>query len=159
MDGTETEFAQRWGTWLTGQLAAKGWTGAALRRAIESIGGSVGPSQISRWVNGEQRPSLKGARLVADALGVSRSEAFNAAGHSEDIGSAESPPVVVADPAEPFIQMVKERGLHPVLEKRMIARVRADVARWQATEMQSLTEDLDTIEAAIAVPPQDGSAA
>lgn len=146
MDGTETEFARQWGKWLTARLAAKRWSGADLRRAIEAIGGKVGPSQVSRWTNGEQRPSLKGARLVADALGVSRSEAFEAAGHSDDIGSADSPPVVVSDPAEPFIQMIRDRGFPKVIEDRLIAEVRADVE----SRRQALTVNLDTVEAAVA---------
>lgn len=145
MDGTETEFAQRWGKWLSEKLAAKQWSGADLRRAIEAAGGKVGPSQVSRWMNGEQRPSLKGARLVADALGIERGEAFAVAGHSEDIGDAESPPIIVTDPAEPFIRMVKARGLPRSLEERLIAEVRADVE----ARRRALVASLDTVEAAV----------
>lgn len=148
MDGTETEFAQRWGKWLSGRLAAKQWSGADLRRAIESIGGSVGPSQISRWVNGEQRPSLKGARLVADALGVSRGQAFEAAGHSEDIGSTESPPVVVADPTEAFVEAIRARGFPKAVEDPLIARVRAEIER----RRQTLEQELDTVAVAMTEP-------
>ncbi|NUQ98891.1 MAG: helix-turn-helix domain-containing protein [Streptomyces sp.] len=145
MDGTETEFAQRWGKWLSAKLAAKQWSGADLRRAIEAAGGTVGASQVSRWTNGEQRPSLKGARLVADALGVSRSEVFAVAGHSEDIGSAESPPIVVTDPAEVFIQQIRSRGFPKAVEGPLIERVRAEIER----RRQTLEQELDTVAVAM----------
>lgn len=145
MDGTETEFARQWGAWLSAKVAGKQWNGAELRRRLESAGAKVGTSQISRWLNGEQRPSVKNAGYVADVLGVERREAWNAAGLSTDVGDAEGP-AIIADPAEAFVARVRARGLPRGLEERVIAEVRADIAQRQ----QRLEDQLDTIEAAIA---------
>lgn len=146
MNGTETEFEQAWGTWLSDQLRQKQWSGADLRRAIEARGGSVGASQVSRWVNGEQRPSVKGARLVADALGVDRREAFAIAGHDEDTAVDDGPVVVVSDPAEAFVRQIRARRLPAAVEDRLIAEVRADIER----RRQALETTLDTVELAVA---------
>lgn len=145
MDGTETEFAQAWGIWLSEKLRQKKWSGADLRRAIEALGGRVGASQVSRWVNGEQRPSVKGARMVADALGVDRREAFAVAGHDEDTTVDEGPVVVVQDPAEAFIRQIRARRFPPTVEERLIAEVRADIDQRQ----RALEAQLDTIAVAV----------
>lgn len=155
MAATETEFARQWGDWLRSKLANKTptWSGADLRRAIEAVGGKVGPSQISRWVNGEQRPSVKNAGLVADALGVDRAEAWEAAGRGGEVGPTDRP-VIVADQIEKLLDKVRARGFPPDVEGPLIARVRAEIERRQQWEEQ---EDklLDTVEVAMGRAPDE----
>jgi hypothetical protein len=150
MDATETEFARHWGDWLRAKLANKGWKGADLRRAIEAVGGSVGPSQISRWVNGDQRPSVKNAGLVADALGVDRREAWGAAGLSGEVGGADGP-IIAGDPVEPFLERVRARGFPQDVEEPLIARIRAEIQRRQ----QTWEEELNTVEVAMGKTPDE----
>jgi hypothetical protein len=146
MDGTETEFAQQLGKWLSAQLGQqhRRWSGADLRRAIEAVGGKVGATQVSRWLNGEQRPTVKSAGWVADALGVDRRVARSVAGLSDDVGAEEGPIVVVDDPAEVFVARVRARGFPPAVEERLIEQVRRDIAERRA----ALDAQMDTVEEA-----------
>lgn len=152
MDATETELARQWGDWLRAKLANKSpkWSGADLRRAIEAVGGKVGPSQMSRWINGEQRPTVKNAGLVADALGIDRRQAWSAAGRSGEVGATDGP-TVVADPVEPFLERVRARGFPPDVEGPLIARIRAEIER----RLQTWDEDLDTLEVAMGKTPNE----
>lgn len=156
MDATETDFARQWGDWLRSKLENKTpkWSGADLRRAIEAAGGSVGPSQISRWVNGEQRPSVMNAGLVADVLRVNREEAWEAAGRSDEIGVTDRPAVAV-DPVEPFLDRIRARGFPPDVEAPLIARVRARIERRQRAFEEELDEELDTVEVAVGKTPDE----
>ena len=154
MDATETEFARQWGAWLRPKLANKGWKGADLRRAVEAAGGKVGTSQISRWVNGEQRPSVKNAGLVADALRVDRREAWEAAGRSGEVGATDGV-TVIADPVEPFLERIRARGFPPDVEAPLIARVRNRIERRQQTFEEELDEELDTVEVAMSKAPDE----
>lgn len=156
MDATETDFARQWAAWLNAKLDSKipKWSGADLRRAIEAAGGKVGPSQISRWVNGEQRPSVMNAGLVADALRVDRAEAWEAAGRSGEIGATDRP-IVVADPVEPFLEKIRARGFPPDVEAPLIARTRARIERRQRALEEEFDEELDTVEVAIGKTPDE----
>lgn len=145
MDGTETEFARQWGEWLSAQLKQKKWSGADLRRAIKAVGGEIGASQMSRWLNGEQPPSVKSSGWVADALGVDRRLTRSVAGLSDDVGGEEGPIVVIDDPAEVFVRQIKARGFPPVIEDRLVREVRQEIEQrrqaWEAT--------LDTVAVAV----------
>lgn len=153
MDGTETEFAQQWGQWLRSKLKDKGWTGADLRRAIEAGGGKLGITQTSRWINGEQRPSVKGAAMVADALGLDRREVWTVAGRYEALNDDDGPIVVADDPAEWFVQRIKARRFPPNIEERLIREIRREIEQRQ----RAYSDILDTVQAA-AVGPSDPDA-
>jgi hypothetical protein len=132
MDGTETEFAQQWGAWLTAQLKTRKWKGADLRRAILAAGGTVGVTQVSRWINGEQRPSVQGARAVADALGVDRREAYTIAGRHEALDENDGPIVVTEDPVEWFIRRIKARRFPKEIEERLIDEILREIRQRQS---------------------------
>lgn len=152
MTGTETELAQQWGTWLSDKLRRKKWSGADLRRAFEAVGGKVGPSQVSRWINGEQRPSVKSAGIIADALGLDRREVWTAAGRMDEVRADEGPVVVVDDPAEAFVRQIKARRFPPAVEERLIAEIRAEIEQRLARQKDAL----DTVELAISEPRAAG---
>lgn len=150
MDGTETEFAQQWGAWLRAKVSDKRWSGADLRRRVEAVGGKVGTTQVSRWLNGEQRPSVKNAGYVADVLGVERREAWEAAGLIGDVGDAEGP-AVISDPAEAFIRQIRARRLPRAMEERLIAETRAEIEQ----RRRQLEQTLDIVEAAVELRRED----
>lgn len=151
MDGTETEFAQQWGAWLRAKVSDKRWSGADLRRRVEAVGGKVGTTQVSRWLNGEQRPSVKNAGYVADVLGVERREAWEAAGLIGDVGDAEGP-AVISDPAEAFIRQIRARRRLPqAVKERLIAETREEIEQ----RSRRLEQTLDIVEAAVELQPED----
>lgn len=143
MTGTETDSAStRWGIWFTARLKAKSWS---VDSFVAAANGEVSRTQAYRWWRGEQLPTREKAALAADVLGVDRREAYMASGHEID---PDTP--IIADPAEAFIERVRARGFPAAVEERLVAEIRADIAQRQ----QRLEDQLDTIEVAMAKPPE-----
>ncbi|WP_413318144.1 helix-turn-helix domain-containing protein [Agrococcus sp. 1P02AA] len=93
--------------WLRDQMREQGLRGIDVARASN---GSIGQSQVSRWLNGRSQPSLASSAAIASALGVPQAEVVEA------IGAERQP---IEEPRQPV-----RRSAQPV-------RVGFDGSRWR----------------------------
>lgn len=78
---------------LRDALGQKGWRPSELARQIEkSMGRSVDPSMVRRWVNGQKLPSLEYVGSLAAALGVSTDWLMSLEGPESGPGASGKPP-------------------------------------------------------------------
>lgn len=66
-----------WSEWLTSELEKRGWRQADFVRESH---GTIQRDRVSKWLNGDSRPSHRYAIITANTLGTSHEEALRAAG-------------------------------------------------------------------------------
>lgn len=96
--------------WLWARIAERDWTRADLARAAE-----IDPAQVTRWMNGKDRPSRESAMRLARLFDAHPNYVLALAGHEPmpDVG------VDLSDPLVSFAAMNQHR-LTPAQKRAMI---------------------------------------
>lgn len=68
---------------LRERMGELGWTPERLAAEMQSRGQTVGYSTVRAWMAGKRSPNFRNACVIADLMGWSREEMFEAAGYSE----------------------------------------------------------------------------
>jgi hypothetical protein len=135
---TETDPKLTWSAWVQRQLEIHQWS---VDNAVARTGGAIGRNAWYRWIKAENVPvDSKRVQEVADAFGADPREAFEAAqmAHLMDVSGDV---VIAADPAEVFVRQIRARHLPAVVEDRLIAEVRREIAQ----RREALEAMLDTL--------------
>lgn len=131
-----------WSAWIKTQIATPGKSIADLVK-YGTTTGLFGRNAAYRWRDGENTPNKPNVVLgVAEFFGADPQEALAAAGLAATTGGADI--VYVTDPAAPFIAKIRARGLPPIVEERLIEKVRRDLSGFDS----ALDDQLDIVEQA-----------